>query len=87
MEPLLINHIILSNILPDIFKISRITPISKPGKPLSDIESFRPINNLCTIEKIVEEYIKLHLEKHLNYNNIINKNHHGAEKGIAQQQL
>ena len=66
--------------IPQHFKIDRITPRHKKGKPIYNIGSFRPINNLCTIEKVIEEYIIGHLEKYLHTNNIIHKNHHGGRK-------
>ena len=76
----LINSILNTSIFPDIFKISRILPISKQGKPVNEISSFRPINNLVSIEKIVEEYLKIEITNHLNQNNIITKNHHGCRQ-------
>ena len=68
----------MTNTFPQIFKISRILPFSKPNKPRSDIDSYRPINNLMCIEKIFEEYFKECLIIFLNENNIINKDPHGA---------
>ena len=84
MAPLithLTTHIILKETFPKIFKIDCITPKHKSGKPIYNIGSYRPLNNLCTTEKVVEEYIIIHLEKFLIENNIINKNHHGGRKG------
>ena len=84
MAPLithLTNQIIINKEFPQIFKIDRITPKHKKGKPIYTIGSFRPLNNLCTIEKIIEEYIIGHLELFLFSNKIINKNHHGGRKG------
>lgn len=75
----LITHIILEKKFPQILKISRITPGHKTGKPIYDIESFRPI----TIEKIIEDYIKLHFEMFLEENKIINPNHHGGRKDFS----
>ena len=76
----LINCIIKTGVYPKILKISRITPIKKPDKPQHDIDSYRPINNLATLEKIIEQHIKLHLETYLCTNNIISKNHHSSRK-------
>ena len=84
MAPLithLITYIILKETFPNIFKIDRITPKHKLDKPIYEIGSYRPLNNLCTIEKVVEEYFIIHLEKFLINNKIINKNHHGGWKG------
>ena len=52
----LINSILFTQTFPDIYKISRILPISKPGLPTDKISSFHPINNLCGIEKVIETY-------------------------------
>ena len=84
MAPLithLIKQIILEQKFPEIFKLDRITPKLKNGKPIYDIGSYRPLNNLCTIEKVIEEYFITHLEPFLTKNNIIHKNHHGGRKG------
>ena len=74
----LINTIIRTNTFPNTFKHSRITPISKPGKLTTLIDSFRPINNLCTLDKVVEQHIKIHLDTFLTQHNIIQHNHHGG---------
>merc|ERR1711867_176707 len=58
----LTTQIILERTFPDTFKIDKISPKHKSGKPIYDIGSYRPINNLCTIEKIIEEYIIRHLQ-------------------------
>merc|ERR1712115_763915 len=77
----LTTQIILERTFPDTFKIYKISPKHKNGKPIYDIGSYRPINNLCTIEKIIEEYFIGHLYTFLIDNNIINDNHHGGRKG------
>ena len=61
----LVNSIIRTGIFPDILKISRISPISKPDKDPKIISSYRPINNLPSIEKIIETYILDHMLKFL----------------------
>ena len=65
----MINTILTTNTVPDIFKISRILPISKPGKPLTEIDSYRPINNLTCLEKNLETHVLKHL--HFFWNIII----------------
>ena len=84
MAPLithLTKQIILKQTFPEIFKLDRITPKLKQGKPIYEIRSYRSLNNLCTIEKVIEEYFISHLEPFLTKNKIINKNHHGGRKG------
>ena len=77
----LINSSIRASNFPEIFKISRIIPISKPGKPTNSIDSFRPISNLNSIEKVYEEWIKCNLMEYLNLNEIILEQHHGGLPG------
>ena len=74
----LINTIIHTGKFPQIFKISRIFPISKQDKPKHLISSFRPLNNLACIEKIVEHYIKEKLEEYFEHNNLLHIEHHGG---------
>ena len=54
----LINSIIYTEIYPTVLKVSRISPILKPDKPSEIIDSYRPINNLSAVKKIVEEFLK-----------------------------
>ena len=49
------------------------------------IENYRPVCNLCCIEKVIEQYILLHLDKYLNDNNILNTNLHGGRKKHSTQ--
>ena len=79
----MINCILRSSHIPKIFKISRILPISKPSKPVNLIDSYRPINNLPCLEKIIEKHINNNLNIFLTNNNIIHKNHHGGRKGYS----
>ena len=44
------------------------------------MNSFRPLNNLPILEKIIEEHIKVQMTEFLETNNIINENHHGGLK-------
>ena len=61
-------------------KKTRITPILKKGKPVDEIDSYRPINNLPCVEKIVEEHLKRQMEEFIRENKIMNKDHHGGRK-------
>ena len=82
---LLVTHlttqIIGKKTFPNTFKIDKISPKHKTGKPIYKIGSYRPIKILCTIEKIIEEYFIGHLDTFLKDNKIINDNHHGGRKG------
>ena len=79
----LINSIIRKGIFPEIFKISRIFPISKNGKPKEMISSFRPLNNLVCLEKIIEHYFKEQLEAYFEGNHFLSLEHHGGRYGYS----
>merc|ERR1711954_590637 len=53
----MINCVVHTGKFPKIFKTTRIILVSKPGKSIDDIDSFRPINNLPCLVKILEEWI------------------------------
>ena len=76
----LVNAIIHTEQYPSILKVDRITPTLKPDKPDDLIDSYRPINNLSTIDKIVEEFIKNQINDFINDNEIIIEQHHGSRK-------
>ena len=76
-----INISIRESIFPEILKVSRILPISKKGKCKTDLNSFRPVSNLHTMEKIYEKWIKIHLCQYIEVNEIMTASHHG---GIAK---
>ena len=77
----LFNNIIRTGIFPSGLKTSRITPLLKPGKVATDSLSYRPISNLNSVEKVIEELLKEDLEEFLENNKIIPENNHGARKG------
>ena len=76
----MINVIIDTEIFPQILKVQRISPKLKPDKDRIYINSYRPINNLSAVEKIVEQYFKECLLDHLEANNVILKHHQGSLK-------
>ena len=83
IEPIithLINRIIATEIFPKIYKLSRILPLSKPKKNILDIESYRPINNMAAVEKIIEQYLQECINKHYDINNVLIDSHHGGRK-------
>ena len=79
----MINCVVRSGEFLQIFKLTRIVPISKPGKPLDQIDSYRPVNNLCTLEKILEAWINKCMIEWAETNNLISEKHHGGRKGYS----
>ena len=72
----MINSSLRQNKFPEILKLSRIIPISKPGKKQDQMSSYRPISCLHTYEKIYKEWLRINMMKHIEENNIILPNHH-----------
>ena len=61
--------------------MSKIIPILKPGKPPGVLSSYRPINLLSSLSKIIEKVIFTQLVNHLEKHSIIPYNHHGSRAG------
>ena len=76
----LFNSIIDSGKFPDALKITKVLPLKKAGKDSLEPNSYRPIANLCTAKKIVEELLKRQLEDFIDVNNIIPPEHHGGRR-------
>ena len=51
--------------LASIWKQSTIIPLLKPGKPVNDSKSYRPISLLCPASKILEKCLLSTIQKHL----------------------
>ena len=79
----LINCIYKTGIYPSKLKIARIIPLKKAGKSSLEFASYRPINNLCPIDKVVEETIRTRIDVHLTKNNVIPNNSHGSRCGVS----
>merc|ERR1712177_48290 len=79
----LVNSIIHTEIYPTVLKVSRISPILKPEKRSKIMDSYRPINNLSAVEKIVEEFLKEQLSEFVDHNQIILPDHHGSRKDYS----
>ena len=78
----LINKIIKTGIFPKILKISRIIPIKKGGQLNKlDPSSYRPVNLISPISKIIEKVWVHQINQHLIKNKIIDENHQGSIKG------
>ena len=62
--------------IPSIWKIARIVPIPKPGKPQNQGPSFRPISLLSPVAKILESLLLPQLQQHLS----LKPHQHGFRK-------
>jgi len=69
----LFNKIYNSNVIPEQWKIGKITPIPKKGRS-KDISNYRPITSLCSLAKIFERCI---LTRIVGLNDVTGTNQHG----------
>ena len=76
----LYSNILRTGKFPDILKESRILPIKKAGKSSIELKSYRPINNLSAIDKVLEEIIRVQVDNYFESNDLISSNHHGGRK-------
>ena len=74
----IINTIIRTGIFPECMKISRVIPILKPKKDKNLLRSYRPINNMNVIEKVIEQVLKKQITKFIEENKILDKYMHGS---------
>ena len=77
---LLFNKIIENGHYPKRLKIARITPIFKAGDK-DNINNYRPISNLETLNTIFEKLLSKRLNDFLNFNNVLNECQFGFRKG------
>lgn len=74
----LVNTSITTNTFPEDLKTAKIIPILKQSKDPSLPKSWRPVNILPSLSKILEKVIVNQLKKHLINNAIITGNHTGS---------
>ena len=77
----LFNSILDARKFPDILKISKIFRLKKQGKDPLNLASYRPIANLSSVEKLIEEVMKRQLSKFFEDNDVIPPEHHGGRVG------
>ena len=77
----LVNTTIGTATYPTTLKIAKIVPLLKQGKSPTDPLSYRGINLLPSIGKIIDKLISIQLVRHLSLNNLLIHNHNGAIKG------
>lgn len=76
------NHCLQAGYFPRDWKIAKIVPILKPGKPPDNPESYRPISLLSGLSKILEKLIKLRLVKFLDIHNTLPTVQYGFRNGL-----
>ena len=73
---LFITRLSRQDTFPEVLKIARVLLILKQSKFKMKKDSYRPISNLHSAEKVFEEHLKL--EQYLAKNHIRNEHYHGS---------
>ena len=79
------NNSLQLGIFPDIFKISKVTPVDKGGNDL-DPSNYRPISTLSALTQIFEKLICEHLVNYLERRSILYQYQFGFRKGHSTAQ-
>ena len=77
----LFNAVLRLSHFPLQWKVAELTLIPKPGKPLEDVASYRPISLLPIISKLFERVLLHRLKPYLATNNIIPNHQFGFREG------
>ncbi|CAB4025809.1 Hypothetical predicted protein [Paramuricea clavata] len=79
------NQCLLQGIVPDILKISKVTPVDKGGE-ITDPANFRPISTPSTIAQIFEKLIYKQLIRYIEKKDILFQFQFGFRKGRSTAQ-
>ena len=79
------NKSISTGIVPDVFKVSKVTPIFKSGT-LSDPSNYRPIATLSPFSKALERVIYDQLIQYLDKHDVLFKYQFGFRKNHSTEQ-
>ena len=77
----LINLSLCTGVFPQVFKITKIIPVLKNGKDPTIPSSYRPVSNLSTLGKLVEQATMQQVKLHIKTHNLTNKDQHGGRGG------
>lgn len=77
----IVNGIFCTSHFPTSWKISKIVPVYKKKKDVTQIANYRPISLLPTLSKIIEKIIKMRLEAFLEANQILVSEQFGFRRG------
>ena len=80
------NYSLVQGIMPDVLKVSRVTPIDKGGDA-ADPSNYRPISTLYSFAQIFEKLVYLQVSTYLEKYNILNKFQFGFRKGRSTEQV
>ena len=77
----IINLSIKSAVFPSEYKVSKLVPIQKKDTNPLICNSWRPVNQLVSVGKLVERAMFLQVGQYLESNNLFHPNQHGGREG------
>ena len=76
----LFNKYVVTNFVPEDWRQVKVIAIRKPGKPVSDHNSYRPISMLSCIRKLLEKMILCRLDQWVESNNLLSNTQFGFRR-------
>ena len=81
----LVNTTIKTTLYPDSLKTTKVVPIEKLGKDKTTSDGWRPINVVAALSKVIERVLLKQILDHLQTNELLGAQHHGAIEGRSTQ--
>ena len=79
------NKSISDGIVPDLWKVARVTPLHKSDDKLQ-VENYRPISVLPVLSKVVERVVHSQLNAHLHQLDFLYQHQYGFRRGYSTEQ-
>ena len=76
-----VNLSLRSGEYPDNWKVARVVPCPKPGKPTNELSSYRPLSMLVPFGKVIESCVKDQMQNYARMSGYIPESQHGYQKG------
>jgi len=81
----LVNKSISDGLVPDLWKVARVTPLHKSDDKLQ-VENYRPISVLPVLSKVVERVVYSQLNAHLHQLDFLYQHQYGCKRGHSTEQ-
>ena len=85
MLTIIFNESLLQGIVPDVLKVSKVTPVDKGGEVM-DPSNFRPISTLSALTQIFEKLVYKQLINYIEKDDILFQFQFGFKKGHSTAQ-
>ena len=79
----LVNTVVMTSTYPTVLKYTKIVPLLKKYKDQTLTSSYRGVNLIPSVAKIVDKCLLIQLLKHIEDNQLIPHQHHGGISGLG----